>query len=537
MAISKVVYGAKVLVDLTSDTVDAAHLAKGYTAHDAGGEAVSGTAPIWGGVGVHDAMQAKAAAYVSAAESAYSDSDYATASVVGDYASESEHLDAEDPAYDAEPPLDGTGYMVDMAEPRLSWSKALSAGQEAKLYGLVPGHTSLVELWSDTLDQLVDVTGYSVTDHGMRLLGGPDGGKNVRDLGGFACDGGTVRYGVLYRGADIGGYAGYCADLATTLHVRDEVDIQGAESTATKSFFPGATYHHFPLDTPSSYEELYKLDGTQWGTTKACVEHVMQNAVSGVVTYLHCSLGADRTGAVCCWLQGILGVSGKHLDISYEATALAGKIFGTTSALKYKRTYAPWVGLRNYFASLGSSMLEGCLHWAYMAGIDIALINAYRAAMSTGTPETLSYKRWNVSYTNQIPISTDTDGSVFNGTGYKSGYYLTSSGALDSWSGVEVTGFIPCKYGDVVRLSGITMTSTNANAGTINRVLCYQSDKSTVTAVCNSRTNSIKWWDATYDSDNNVVQFTCYAKDTAYIRICAEEINGESVITVNEEIK
>lgn len=42
MAISKVVYGTKVLVDLTSDTVDAAHLAKGYTAHDAAGNLIVG---------------------------------------------------------------------------------------------------------------------------------------------------------------------------------------------------------------------------------------------------------------------------------------------------------------------------------------------------------------------------------------------------------------------------------------------------------------------------------------------------------------
>lgn len=42
MAISKVVYGTTVLVDLTSDTVDAAHLAKGCTAHDAGGNLIVG---------------------------------------------------------------------------------------------------------------------------------------------------------------------------------------------------------------------------------------------------------------------------------------------------------------------------------------------------------------------------------------------------------------------------------------------------------------------------------------------------------------
>lgn len=43
MAINKVVYGTTVLVDLTSDTVDAAHLTKGRTAHDAGGNLIVGT--------------------------------------------------------------------------------------------------------------------------------------------------------------------------------------------------------------------------------------------------------------------------------------------------------------------------------------------------------------------------------------------------------------------------------------------------------------------------------------------------------------
>lgn len=43
MGISKVVYGLSVLMDLTSDTVDSAHLAKGYTAHDSGGNLIIGS--------------------------------------------------------------------------------------------------------------------------------------------------------------------------------------------------------------------------------------------------------------------------------------------------------------------------------------------------------------------------------------------------------------------------------------------------------------------------------------------------------------
>lgn len=43
MAINKVIYGGETLIDLTADTVTADKLAKGYTAHDQSGAAITGT--------------------------------------------------------------------------------------------------------------------------------------------------------------------------------------------------------------------------------------------------------------------------------------------------------------------------------------------------------------------------------------------------------------------------------------------------------------------------------------------------------------
>ena len=43
MAINKVVYGGRTLIDLTSDTVTAEQLAQGVTAHDKAGEPITGT--------------------------------------------------------------------------------------------------------------------------------------------------------------------------------------------------------------------------------------------------------------------------------------------------------------------------------------------------------------------------------------------------------------------------------------------------------------------------------------------------------------
>lgn len=49
MAINKVVYGNNTLIDLTSDTVTADKLMQGYTAHDASGTIITGTATGGGG--------------------------------------------------------------------------------------------------------------------------------------------------------------------------------------------------------------------------------------------------------------------------------------------------------------------------------------------------------------------------------------------------------------------------------------------------------------------------------------------------------
>ena len=46
MAINKVVYNGSVLIDLTEDTVSAASLMAGLTAHDKSGTKITGTASV-----------------------------------------------------------------------------------------------------------------------------------------------------------------------------------------------------------------------------------------------------------------------------------------------------------------------------------------------------------------------------------------------------------------------------------------------------------------------------------------------------------
>jgi hypothetical protein len=72
------------------------------------------------------------------------------------------------------------------------------------------------------------------------------------------------------------------------------------------------------------------------------------------------------------------------------------------------------------------------------------------------------------TFTNQVPISTDTDDSIFNGVGYIENRRLSSSGGLSSsaQNGSVTTGFIPF-YGDstVIRMKGVEWKMATPNYG------------------------------------------------------------------------
>lgn len=149
------------------------------------------------------------------------------------------------------------------------------------------------------------------------------------------------------------------------------------------------------------------------------------------------------------------------------------------------------------------------------------------------------------SYTNQIPISTDTSGKVYNSTGYKSGYRLGSSGTESELSGMYVTGFIPCKRGDIIRMKNVTFqygVGTSSN----QRLSFYDANK---THLC--QTNATGLAGMSYNGQNTSIkgsdgiytQFTVgdlsglNTTNTAYFRINGTYIGSDSIITVNEEIK
>lgn len=67
-----------------------------------------------------------------------------------------------------------------------------------------------------------------------------------------------------------------------------------------------------------------------------------------------------------------------------------------------------------------------------------------------------------ITYINQVPISTDGNGAIYNTVGYKDGFRLNSSYGESSASGSAVTGFIPFDKTKTLRIKGITINDTTA---------------------------------------------------------------------------
>ena len=71
----------------------------------------------------------------------------------------------------------------------------------------------------------------------------------------------------------------------------------------------------------------------------------------------------------------------------------------------------------------------------------------------------VDYNNVSPSYTNQIPISVDTSGNIYNGTGYKDDMGISSAGVERTKTGNLATGFIPYNYGDTIRIDRFDTTA------------------------------------------------------------------------------
>lgn len=168
---------------------------------------------------------------------------------------------------------------------------------------------------------------------------------------------------------------------------------------------------------------------------------------------------------------------------------------------------------------------------------------------------TLEHHASTTDYTNQIPISTDYDDSIYNGTGYASGARIRSNGEVGTVTYTNapniifLTGFIPVKNGDVVRMKNCFLDAHSSNndetaqtygnfIGTIYTAF-YDSDKTELGKITwMEMREANEWFTYTPNSDGNVTEFTVTGENVAYLRLnpSCDGDPADAIITVNEEI-
>lgn len=161
------------------------------------------------------------------------------------------------------------------------------------------------------------------------------------------------------------------------------------------------------------------------------------------------------------------------------------------------------------------------------------------------TSEICTIKKGN-SYTNMISRSINSDGSEFVGAngedGYKTDTRLNSSGVEATLAGSGVTGFIPIKQHDVVRMQGIAIKPGASSSG--NYIAFYDTSFAKITAIKMDAVTGTAYdyifGSSVLDADGNLIQFTFVddpARGYAYMRVsCEAGITADSIITINEEI-
>lgn len=157
-----------------------------------------------------------------------------------------------------------------------------------------------------------------------------------------------------------------------------------------------------------------------------------------------------------------------------------------------------------------------------------------------------------VAYTNLLPKATDTDGVTiyggdYNGDGVNDGYKTetrlsgSSGNTGASAAPMCVSGFIPAQNGDVIRIK-----NAYAVSGSTAYVISYNAAKARINNQVISQASDLTWSDttswATVDkTDGNLLTFTLssdnFGADIEYIRFNADMTSGNTIITVNQEIK
>lgn len=413
-----------------------------------------------------NAVNSTASAYLTASAS-YSADDY-TETVADDYSSTTTRHDL--PATQSlTAPTGAADYTIIDRVSGCWWTEAVS-GSTVTVKNLIPNRPYYY-FFRNSSGEMISAGQIKATG-ALRMIDGntPNGIGvfNIRDIGGRACDGGTLKYGKIYRGCQLNSiYTTAAPDsvqkalFKDLLGIRDDIDLRSVSETAGQDRQPGTAddftesalgkdvdYIWIPI---APYATGVKLtDASQTAYYKTLIQRIIFDIVNNKPCYIHCAEGADRTGTIIALIEALCGVGQTDIDRGYELTSLAQN-------RERLRTSADWIGLINYINTLdGDSFRDKVVYYALQAGVNIGEINALRHALIDGNPADIEPP---VTTTYTISVSTSSHTHINNSdTTISEGDSYTANVSADTDYAASV----------IVTMGGVDITATAYNSGVIS---------------------------------------------------------------------
>ena len=234
-------------------------------------------------------------------------------------------------------------------------------------------------------------------------------GVNTRDLGGWTCDGGKVKYGMLVRGGEPNEVD---KDLMVNqVGIRTELQLlPKSESRHTYSAW-GIDFYANPEEASSV---AYSLSNKSlW---KFYLQVVFDSVSHSNPVYFHCGIGADRTGTIAVMLEALLGVSQSDIDKDYELTNfyVVSPTYPRRRNVDMYKNYINQIKNFPLVGGLTDTFANHAISFAVSLGFTAEEINAYRNACIDGTPTQITLNLPTYTITNNLTdvVNSNTDTNI-----------------------------------------------------------------------------------------------------------------------------
>ena len=229
---------------------------------------------------------------------------------------------------------EGTLYVSENADYSDALVLSVAAGaQSIDVYNLIPNRTYNWKVVDDASGDVVESGQFKTTGH-VRMLK-IDGIFNVRDMGGYPTLGGTtMKYGKIIRGSRLN-VNGSTQKIITDegiaellrLGVLAELDMRD-ESNAPMPSGSSSRHSYLGDDIPiANFTGAYQSRIATFADAPHSIQGIKQMIAwfkQDRPVYLHCSVGADRTGTVAYLVGALCGMSEDALARDFELTSFSG---------------------------------------------------------------------------------------------------------------------------------------------------------------------------------------------------------------------